>query len=109
MTELSEDRLEQIVQRLVQALHPAGIYLFGSCARGEGDGGSDIDLLVVMDAPDAPLRELSRRGRRALWGMAVPVDLVVCTTAEMQRWSPVACNLLHTVAQEGRQVYAAGG
>ena len=107
MTNLSKELLDQIVQRLVEALHPVGIYLFGSHARGGGEHDSDIDLLVVVRETDVLPRELARRGRRSLWGLCVPVDLIVCTASEMEKWSKVECNLLHTVAQEGRAVYAA--
>ena len=59
-----------------------------------------------MGEPDQA-RELARQGRKSLWGMGVPVDLVVCTTSEMDKWSGIGCNLIHTVAQKGRQLYAA--
>lgn len=40
--------LDQIVNRLASAFHPDRIVLFGSQARGDTDGRSDIDLLVVV-------------------------------------------------------------
>jgi len=39
--------------------------------------------------------------------MAIPVELHVCTEAEMEKWSKVPCNAIHTVAQKGRLIYAA--
>jgi hypothetical protein len=107
MKELSPELLDEIVRRLVAALRPVGIYLFGSHAHGRPDHDSDIDLLVVVPDTEVPPRELARRGRRSLWGLCVPTDLIVCTESEMNKWSQVSCNLLHTVAQEGRPVYAA--
>ena len=44
---------------------------------------------------------------RSLWGMAVPVDLVVCTVSEMQKWSKASCNVIHTAVQKGRLLYVA--
>jgi predicted nucleotidyltransferase len=88
-------------------LDPVAIYLFGSHAGGKPDPDSDIDLLVVVRESDRECRELARLGRRSLWGLRVPVDLVVCTEEEMKKWSPVPCNLLHTVARKGRAIYAA--
>jgi hypothetical protein len=38
----------------------------------------------------------------------VPTDIIVCTAADMQKWSQVSCNLLRTVARKGRVVYARG-
>jgi predicted nucleotidyltransferase len=108
MKALSPELLDEIVRRLVEALHPAEIRLFGSHAAGTPDKGSDVDLLVVVEDTDVSCRELARRGRRSLWGMCVPTDIIVCTAADMQKWSQVSCNLLRTVARKGRVVYARG-
>ena len=108
MKDLSPELLNEIVRRLVEALQPVGVYLFGSHAGGTPTKDSDVDLLVVVADPRADCRELSRRGRMSLWGLCIPVDLIVCTTADMEKWGNVNCNLLHTVAQKGRLVYAAG-
>ena len=109
MKGLLKEHLDDIVDRVVKVLHPVEIYLFGSNVGGAPDDHSDVDLLVVVDDSQASPRELARRGRRSLWGIGIPVDLLVCTTAEMGKWSQVPCNLIHTVAQEGQRVYAAGG
>jgi predicted nucleotidyltransferase len=50
-------RLAELRQRLQQVLGPAdcSVWLFGSLARGDWDGTSDTDLLVV--APDGAAAE----------------------------------------------------
>ena len=105
--EVSGELLAEIVRRLTDVLHPLEIHLFGSQAGGSADRDSDIDLLVVVPETETPPRELARRGRRSLWGTRVPVDIVVCTASEKEKWSRVACNLIHTVSQKGRRLYAA--
>jgi Integrase core domain/Nucleotidyltransferase domain len=40
--------LAEIVRRLIEALQPERIYLFGSRARGEAGADSDYDLMVVV-------------------------------------------------------------
>src|SRR5436853_613454 len=37
-----------------------GLLLYGSYARGEADEGSDVDLLVLLEGPVHPVRELLR-------------------------------------------------
>ncbi len=69
---------------------------------------SDIDLLAVVSDTETPPRELARRGRSTLRGLKVPVDLIVCTTAEKKKWAAVPCNVIHTATQ-GRRVYGAAG
>src|SRR5258708_8363525 len=48
---IRDPKLEEAVSRLVDALHPRAIILFGSRARGVGRVDSDYDLLVVSDQP----------------------------------------------------------
>ena len=104
---LSPELLDEIVRRLAEALHPLGIYLFGSQADGTAGEDSDIDLLVVVPDTDVPTRELAVQGELSLWGLKLPVDLIVCSQSEMAKWSQVPCNLIHTIYQEGRPVYVA--
>ena len=107
MKQLAPETLEEIVRRLVEALDPVGIYLFGSHAGGSPHRDSDIDLLVVVEETGVSRRELAFLGRKSLRGLCIPVDLIVRTTADMAKWSDVPCNLLHTVAERGRLVYVA--
>ena len=109
MRKCSEDVLDEILRRLVSAVHPVRVYLFGSHAGGNPDRDSDIDLLVVVPDTTTSPRELARAGRRSLWGMCVPVDLIVCTASEMREWSQAPCNVVHTAVEKGRLLYAAGG
>lgn len=58
--------LEDLLQRLASELKALyglryrGLVLFGSYARGEADPGSDIDLLLLLEGPVAPDREIVR-------------------------------------------------
>ena len=108
MKACSKDLLDEIVARLVSAVHPRQVYLFGSQAHGDTDRDSDIDLLVVVPDSTVCTRELARQGRRSLWGMCVPVDVIVCTASELAKWSQVPCNVIHTAVQKGRLLYASG-
>ena len=53
--------LAEMVQRLIEALRPERIYLFGSTARGEAGPDSDYDLLVVVPAATGPGYRLGQR------------------------------------------------
>jgi uncharacterized protein len=110
MKVLSEELLQRIVTGIVDAVRPTRVYLFGSHASGTPHADSDVDILVVVpDTAAGSQREIARRARQSLWGMCVPVELIVCTTSELRRWSRVGCNILHTVAQKGRLVYDTAG
>ncbi len=45
----ADQKLAEIVRRLVDAYQPLHIYLFGSRARGDFGPDSDIDILVDFD------------------------------------------------------------
>jgi len=107
MRELSQELRDEIVHRLANALHPVKIYLFGSHASGDANQGSDVDMLIVVPDTELTQRQLARRGRQSLWGMRIPVDLIVCTASEMQKWSAINCSLIHTVVQKGQIIYEA--
>jgi len=53
---LSVDLLENIVQRIVNGVHPQKIILFGSYAYGDPNADSDLDLLVIMESPNRPAK-----------------------------------------------------
>ena len=107
MQTLLPEMLNEVIRRLVDALHPLRIYLFGSHAYGTPDRGSDLDLMIVVPDVEESPRELARRGRRSLTGMGFPVDILVFTLSEVNKWANVRCNLVHTVIQKGRLIYAA--
>jgi predicted nucleotidyltransferase len=50
---------------LVDEFSPSAVILFGSYAYGQPDRDSDIDLLIVKDLSESPVREASRI--RAAW------------------------------------------
>ncbi len=59
------------------------IRLYGSLARGTRNPYADADLLVVLDATDLPFKD--RLPRYKPLGSPVPMDLTVCTRAELER------------------------
>ena len=107
MKELVPGLLDEIVRRLVESLHPLEIYLFGSHAEGSPHQHSDVDLLVVVPDQAGDRHALATRGDAALWGLLVPVDIVVFHRGEMDKWRNVRHSLPGTVARHGKLVYAA--
>ncbi len=109
MEKLSTELINEVTTRLKDALHPSKIYLFGSHAYGDTDQDSDIDLLIVVPDTDKSTREIARQGRASLRGLMFPVDLIVCTQSQIQKWSDVKCTLIYTVIRKGRLIYESQG
>ena len=99
--------LAEIVERLVNALCPARIYLFGSQARGDAGPDSDYDLMVLVDRPTEPRYRLSQKGFRALRGVAVAVDVVVWDRETFDARLHLKASFPATVVREGRLLHAA--
>ena len=99
--------IEQIIHRLVAALAPERIYLFGSHARGDAGLDSDYDLLVVVPTSTLPRYRRDQTAFAALLGIGVAKDVLVLTHDEFERQRTVVCSLPATVEREGVLLYAA--
>ena len=98
--------LRAMVDRLVHALHPERIYLFGSRARHDAGSDSDYDLLVVVPESDLAPHRRDVLAFRALCGVGAAKDVVVYTRQEFESRCRAASSLPATVLREGRLVYA---
>jgi uncharacterized protein len=97
--------LDEIVTRLVALASPVKIILFGSHARGEAKPDSDLDLLVV-EKQVAEQYDEALRLDRALRSFRVPLDLVVVSEAQLNRYGRVPGTIYYRSLQEGRILYA---
>jgi predicted nucleotidyltransferase len=103
-----QETLEIVVARIKEAINPQKIILFGSWARGEGSLHSDIDLLIIQEST-LPRPQRYAQVRRLFWGMGVPMDILVYTPEEFARYQSVPGSFAHTVAHEGKVLYARTG
>jgi len=105
---LSKQLIEAMVQAIVQEVGPCRIYLFGSCARGNQTGDSDVDLLIVEDQKFGPNRnrwsEL-KRIRRTLRPFRIPKDILVYSRDEFDKWADSVNHVIAHAIREGRLLY----
>jgi len=101
----TEEAFEQLVQRIVDAVHPLRIILFGSAARGETGPDSDVDVMVVM--PEGTHR-LDTMGflHTQLFGIPLAVDIIVATPSDLEKHRNTIGLIYKTILAEGVQVYA---
>jgi predicted nucleotidyltransferase len=98
--------LEAVVHRIVAAVEPQKIILFGSAARGTAGPASDLDLLVVKSG-DYHHIEMAQRIYAALGRRDFAVDVTVATPEEVDRYGNEYCLVLYPALHEGKVIYDA--
>lgn len=97
--------LAYAVQKLAQAAPQAEqILLFGSHANGTASQDSDLDFLVIEPEVENRAHEMVRL-RRALGAMPVPVDVLVYSRAEVDRWQNQPGTALYWAMREGKVMH----
>ena len=98
------DVLVEVVRRIVQVAHPEKIILFGSAARHEMGPQSDLDLMVVA-RPGTHRRRLAQLIYQGMIGVGHPVDVVVVTPEDLQRYGQALGLVIEPALREGKVVY----
>lgn len=98
--------IDSAVKRIVEQFRPAKIILFGSYARGSAGPDSDVDLLVVMDVKDSKRRQAVEIDL-ALSDRGFPLDLIVVTPEEFEKYRDIAGHIVYPAVREGKVLYDA--
>lgn len=99
--------LEAVVERLVRALDPAAIWLFGSRARGTARPDSDFDLLVVAKPNGALDGGSYFHVYEPVCGMGLGIDVVPCGYVDFEDAKALKTTLVARIVEEGRLLYEA--
>ncbi len=102
---VDEGLIQEAGRRLREAAPGAQVIFFGSGARGDGGPHSDLDFLVVERDLGSPAEE-SVRLRHALRDLLVPMDIVVVSQADVDKWRGVRGSLVHAALADGRVLAA---
>ncbi|HDN78975.1 MAG: nucleotidyltransferase domain-containing protein [Chloroflexi bacterium] len=105
---ITEELLQEIVNRMVEALHPEKIVLFGSWAYGTPTPDSDVDLLIVMET-DASYVERYLAVSRLLRPRPFPVDIIVKTPEEISAALEGGDFFIREIITKGKVLYERDG
>lgn len=108
MKVVPQDLLDEITRRLVAELRPEAIILFGSHAWGMPHDDSDVDLFVIVANSDQKPAQRAAHAYRSLRGLLIPLDIMVKTRAEVERFRHVRASLESEVLERGRVLYERG-
>ena len=97
---LNRETIQAITQLIVERFEPEQVILFGSCARGEEDENSDLDLMVVL----RPGVEPPRRGNPIHAAIAdhfvLPVDLLIRSYEAFATYRPNPNSMLSRMLED---------
>ena len=96
--------VERVTQKIVEAIHPDKIILFGSRAKGTATEESDIDLVVVYSGPKST-RDVRREINRLFIPRDFSMDVIVMRPEEMEAYKGVANTLAREVSETGVVAY----
>lgn len=106
MGRLPSERVAKLTRLLVDAARPKRIILFGSQARREAAEDSDLDIMLVQEAPSDRFAEMVRLNR-LLRSFEVPVDLLIVSEEKFEYWRDTPGNVYFEAASEGEVLYEA--
>lgn len=95
---------EEMRRRTTTVLRKAGVkrgLVFGSWARGEADGFSDLDLAVVMETDLPPLERAAALTRELDQALPMVVDLLVYTPGEFAAGQADGFGVFDLLRREG--------
>ena len=108
MDTVTPEVVDKIADAIRRAVSPVRIILFGSYTRGEAGPDSDLDFLVIEDEPFGPGRSRYRemdRLRRAADVATVPMDILVFSSDEVEKWKDTVNHVVREALHEGKILY----
>ncbi len=101
---MTQDIIDEAVQRLVAAAQPNKIILFGSHTRGEAHERSDLDFLVIEGSLTKQRMEAVRL-QDVLRPMRIPVDIIVTSEKTFQAWQDTPNTVYFDASREAKICY----
>jgi predicted nucleotidyltransferase len=101
---ITEDKIEEIKDKIVKTVSPEKIILFGSYATGEATEESDIDMVVIWDS------DLNPHKRNLLLSRLFPkrdfsLDIFAFTKKEAEKLKDITGTILYEAFHHGRVIY----
>jgi len=106
MKTITNEMLQEIIDRIVDVANPERIILFGSSAREEMNPNSDVDLLVIKDG-NFDYYHLLGDIYMNLFGVGIGVDVILATPKQVEKYKNINYLIIAPAIREGKEVYHA--
>ena len=104
MTQHLAEIFDEIVKRVLTVVQPEKIIVFGSVAKEANKSGSDIDIAVVVQNVHSK-RKTTMDIYMALEGIMVPVDVIVLTSEELDKYRQTIGTIIPEIVKNGKSIY----
>ena len=102
---LNRDTIQAVTQLIVERFEPEQVILFGSCARGETDENSDLDLLVVLPrGADIPSRGNPIHAAIAD-NFVLPVDVLIRSADVIAKYRQDPNSMISRMLEDSEVLY----
>ena len=101
---ITEEQIQEIVNKIVNGYNPKKIILFGSYATGNPGDDSDIDLLIIKDSNLSGI-EQSRIVRKLFNKNYYPIDIIVKTSDEFDKYKDIIGTVIYSAHKYGKVIY----
>jgi predicted nucleotidyltransferase len=104
MQQITNEIIQEIKNRIVSAVHPEKIVLFGSYAYGTPTKDSDLDLLIILPTKE-PMHKRVTRIRKLVRDINILKDIIVYTPQEVEKWKNASAAFITSIMKKGKVIY----
>ncbi len=101
---ITQEQINDLKDTIVEGIHPEKIILFGSYAHNTARDDSDLDVLIIQKT-DLPRLQRSRKIFPLLRKFDFPMDILVYTPQEVEKWQDVPMAFITNIISSGKVLY----
>ncbi len=102
---IPRETISAIAKKIAERFNPEKIILFGSYAWGKPGQDSDLDLFVIMESEERPIKRAGSI-RKVLRELYVPMDILVRTPEELRHRIEIGDPFIKKIMRDGQVIYA---
>ena len=104
-TQVTDEKIQEVVQKIAREFKPEKIILFGSFAWGKPHQDSDVDLFVIKDTNTPSLKRIEALDR-IFSRREFPMDFLVYTPDEVDQSMKKGNFFVKDIVTKGKVLYA---
>ncbi|MFA4858448.1 MAG: nucleotidyltransferase domain-containing protein [Candidatus Margulisiibacteriota bacterium] len=100
----SKTEIQQVVDKIKEAVAPDAVYLFGSYASGKPKENSDLDICVVKNNYEDKNAELIKI-KKHTFSFSIPMDILLLKGDDFRKRQDIWGSVQYEIFHKGIKVY----